>query len=128
VRYIVHRFADAASMETWEKSETRAKLLQEANQYSKPFYEKATGLETWFTVPGLHAIVAPPRWKMAMITMVAAYFLSLIASIILGPFLIRLPLPASNLIMTLILVIGLTYFLMPSLSNLLKRWLYPNQD
>lgn len=65
MRYIVRRFTDAASTEAWERSETRRKLLEEVSQYSRPHYEKATGLETWFTLPGLHAIVAPPRWKVA---------------------------------------------------------------
>jgi len=125
MRYIVHRFTDAASMEAWGRSETRCKLLKEVNQYSAPHYEKATGLETWFMLPGLHAIVAPPRWKMALVTLVAAYILSFSANLLLNPILVLMPLPASNLIVTLILVIGLTYFLMPTFSRLLRHWLYP---
>jgi len=126
-RYIVHRFTDDASMDTWEKSETRQKLLEEANQYSTPHYEKATGLETWFAIPGLHAIVPPPQWKMALLTFPAAYILSFAASLIFKPIFAVMPLPVNNLIMTLTLVIGLTYFAMPLLSRLFRKWLYPSR-
>ena len=124
-RYIIHRFTDVASLEAWERAEERSKWLDEADKYSKPHYEKATGLETWFALPGMHAVVAPPKWKMAFATFPAAYLLSFCASLILRPILVSLSLVASNLIMTLILVIGLTYFLMPTFSRLLRSWLYP---
>jgi len=125
MRYILHRFTDTASMEAWEGSETRSKLLKEVNKYSSPYYEKATGLETWFAIPGMHAVTAPPRWKMALVTFLAAYLLSFFANLTLNPILVTTSLPVSNLIITLILVIGLTYFLMPAFSRLLRRWLYP---
>jgi len=125
-RYIVHRFTDETSMINWEKSETRRKLLEEANRYSTPRYEKATGLETWFAIPGLHAIVPPPRWKMALLTFPPAYVLAYVANLIFKPIFVVMPLPVNNLIMTLTLVIGLTYFAMPLMSRLLKKWLYPS--
>jgi hypothetical protein len=125
IRYIVHRFTDATSMEAWENSATRLKLLEEANKYSQPYYEKATGLETWFAIPGMHAIVPPPRWKMALVTFPAAYLLSLFTILILKLISASLPLTITNLIVTTVLVFGLTYFAMPTLSILLKRWLYP---
>jgi len=112
-------------MEAWERSATRRKLLEEANQYSSPHYEKATGLETWFAIPGMHAIVPPPRWKMAFVTFPAAYLLSLFTILILKLISASLPLTITNLVVTTVLVFGLTYFAMPTLSVLLKRWLYP---
>src|SRR5208282_5147288 len=104
VRYIVHRFTDAASMEAWDDDETRHKLLEEVNRYSSPYYEHATGLETWFAIPGIHAIVPPPRWKMALVTFPAAYILSFAANLIFKPIFVIMPLPVNNLIMTLTLV------------------------
>ena len=44
------------------------------------YYETTTGLETWFEVPNLKsAVVAPPKWKMAIVVFVAAYAISLIS-------------------------------------------------
>jgi uncharacterized protein len=123
-RHIIHRFRDKASLEAWENSEDLHKQTEEANKYSTPYLQKATGLETWFTLPDSNAIVPPPKWKMAIVAFIGAYCISLLASFILRSFLGLQPL-LFNLFMNIILVIGLTYFAMPLLSRLLRRWLYP---
>src|SRR5262245_25626519 len=56
MRYIIRRFSDKASMETWDNSEEALKLLEEVNNYSTRHYEHSTGLETWFTLPGLKTL------------------------------------------------------------------------
>ncbi|MGC1927353.1 MAG: hypothetical protein WA667_00130 [Candidatus Nitrosopolaris sp.] len=123
VRHIIHRFTDKASLDAWENSEA-LKLREQVNKYSTRYYERATGLETWFTLPDLKSIVAPPKWKMAIVTFIAAYSISALVTLFFTyllqpPFLL-------NTIMTIILVVGLTYFAMPVLSRLLRRWLYPS--
>ena len=100
---------------------------REANRYTTPYLQKATGLETWFTLPNLKAIVPPPKWKMAIVAFIGAYCISLLASSILRSFVGLQPL-LFNLIMNIILVIGLTYFAMPLESRLLRRWLYPKSQ
>jgi uncharacterized protein len=122
VRYVINRFADKTSLDVWVNSEVARKLIEEANNCST--YERATGLETWFSLPDLKTIAAPPRWKMAIVSFIGAYCISSLASFVLRPFLGLQPL-LFNLCMTIILVIGLTYFAMPLLSRLLRRWLYP---
>ena len=91
--------------------------MEEVNNYSTPYLQRATGLETWFTLPDLKAIVAPPKWKMAIVSFIAAYSTSSVAHYILSIYLGQRPL-LINLFMTIILVIGLTYFAMPLLSRL----------
>jgi antibiotic biosynthesis monooxygenase (ABM) superfamily enzyme len=107
-RYIITRFKDKSSLENWQKSENRAKMLEEVNSYSTPHYESATGLETWFTLPKLEAIKPPPRWKMALVTFAAAFMISLVANFFLNPIIGSWPLLANNLVITTILVLGLT--------------------
>jgi uncharacterized protein len=126
VRHIIHRFRDKASIEAWENSVELHKLLEEVNKYSIPYIEKATGLETWFNLLGLKTIVAPPKWKMAIVAFIGAYCISSLALYILSSLLGQQRL-LINLFMTIILVIGLTYFAMPLLSRLLRRWLYPKR-
>jgi uncharacterized protein len=125
LRYIIRRFADKASMEIWDNSQESQKLLEEANNYSTRHYETTTGLETWFAVPDLKTVVALPRWKMAIVVFIAAYVISLISRSILSPSIGQWPLLANGLIFTGILTLGLTYFAMPILTRLLRRWLYP---
>ena len=124
-RHVIHRFKDKVSLEAWENSEDLRKLREESNKYCTPYPQKATGLETWFTVPDMKAIVPPPKWKMAIVTFIGAYCISSLASIVLSPFLALHPL-LFDLFKTITLVIGLTYFAMPLLSKLLRRWLYPS--
>src|SRR6476469_6748821 len=117
-RHIIHRFRDKASLEAWENSQELHKQTEEVNKYSTPYLQKATGLETWFTLPGSKAILPPPKWKMAIVAFFGAYCISLLASFILRSILGLHPL-LFNLFMTIIMVIGLTYFAMPLLSRLL---------
>ena len=124
VRHIIHRFTDKASLDAWENSEEAFKQVEEANNYSTRYYERATGLETWFNLPYLKAVVVPPQWKMAVVTFIGAYCISSLVTLIFtylrqSPFLL-------NTIMTVVLVVGLTYFAMPLLSRSLRRWLYPS--
>lgn len=127
VRHIIHRFRDTASLDAWENSEELRKLIAEVDNYSTPYLQKATGLETWFTLPGLEAIVPPPKWKMVIVAFIGAYCISSAALYVLS-LLLGQQLLLVNLFMNIILVIGLTYFAMPLLSRLLRRWLYPNSE
>jgi uncharacterized protein len=116
VRYVIDRFSDQASLDAWENSEVALSLIDEINKYTT--LQRVTGLETWFNLPNLKTISAPPKWKMAIVSFIAAYSISSVAHYILSIYL-------GHLLMTIILVIGLTYFAMPLLSRLLRRWLYP---
>ena len=122
VRYIINRFADKSSLDAWENSEVARKLIEEANTCST--YERKTGLETWFTLPNLKTIAAPPRWKMAIVTFIGAYCISSLAQYFIRLYLGQSPLLA-NVVMNMTLVLGLTYFAMPLLSRFFRRWLYP---
>jgi hypothetical protein len=92
----------------------------------EPRYERLSGLETWFTLPGQQAIVPPPRWKMAVVTLLAVYPLSMVLGITVGNWMSRWPMLLSSLIFNALIVSGLTWFLMPLLTRLFKAWLYPN--
>ena len=83
--------------------------------------------ETWFTLPDFKTVVAPPRWKMAIVVFIAAYAISSLSRSILNPFLGSWPLLANSIIYSAILVAGLTYFALLMLSKLLRRWLYPRR-
>ena len=81
----------ASKMETCEmheNSEQAIKLLEEVNNYTTRHYERATGLETWFSLPRLKGASLPsppppPRWKMAIVSFIGAYCISLLINSIL---------------------------------------------
>jgi|SRR6476646_5567671 len=122
IRYVINRFTNQATLDAWENSKVALVLLEEVNKYST--VQKFTGLETWFNLPDSKTITVPPKWKMAIVSFIAAYSISSLAHYILSNYL-RPPAFFTELLMTIILVVGLTYFAMPILSRLLRYWLYP---
>ena len=124
VRHIIHRFRDKASVDAWESSQELREQTEEVNKYSTPYLQKATGLETWFNIPDLKPnVLPPPKWKMAIVAFIGAYSISSVAAYFLR-LLLGQQMLLFNLFMNIILVVGLTYFAMPLLSRLLRRWLY----
>jgi hypothetical protein len=125
---IMRRFVDVEARDAFyrlplfdEWKERVAGLVE-----GEPRYERLSGLETWFTLPGQRAIVPPPRWKMALVTLLAVYPLSLVLGITVGNWIGGWPRLLSSLIFNASIVTGLTWFLMPLLTRLFKAWLYPN--
>jgi len=114
-------------MEKWDNSNESLKLIDEANQYSTRHYETSTGLETWFTLPGMKTLSQspPPRWKMAIVIFFAAYFISIASRYLLSPLIGEWPLFVNVAIFSAILVVLLTFFALPILSRVFRRWLYP---
>jgi antibiotic biosynthesis monooxygenase (ABM) superfamily enzyme len=98
-------------------------MVEEVKDYGTPYYDHATGEETWFSVPGM-IVSAPPRWKMCVVTFFPAYIISALAFTLFRLIKDSIPFLLFNFIITIILVIGLTYVAMPPLAKLLRRWLY----
>ena len=126
-RYIIRKFDNKADMEKWDNSKETLKLIDEANKYSTRHYETSTGLETWFTLPGLKTLSQspPPKWKMAIVIFFAAYIISIASRYLLSPFIGEWPHFANTAIFSVILVVLLTYFALPILSRIFRGWLYP---
>ncbi len=124
---ILRRFENAETRDEFYRSQ----LFEEWRQKvvglveGEPRYERLSGLETWFTLPEQRAIVPPPRWKMALVTLAAVYPLSMVLSITVGTWTRDWPMLLSSLIFNAMIVTGLTWFLMPLLTRLFKPWLYP---
>ncbi len=124
-RYVVSRFRDQASLDAWQHSPERAKLFEEVNEYAVPHLDNATGLETYFALPGQSSYVPPPRWKITAITLGTSFLISLAAHFALDPLFDPLGLPISTFLFTAILVFLLAYAALPALTRVLAGWLYP---
>ncbi|WP_187239325.1 hypothetical protein [Actinomadura sp. HBU206391] len=91
---------------------------------AKEYRHHTTGLETWFSLPG-ESVPAPARWKMVIATFSAIYPLSLLFQGVIAPATQNWPLALRALVFPLVMVPLLTYAVMPNVSRLLRRWLYP---
>jgi antibiotic biosynthesis monooxygenase (ABM) superfamily enzyme len=124
---IVRRFASREARDTFYNSSLFQEWLSTVEPLSvgAPRYEELSGLETWFTLPGQHSIVPPPRWKMALMTAVTVYPASLLVPALLHSINGAWPLGWRVLLNSVGIVVLLTYGVMPLLTRLLRPWLYP---
>ena len=129
---IIFKFDRASNLRIWEESECRRQWLARAEslRLEPARIRVITGLETWFTLPAPKGMLPPPRHKMATITLMALFPLIQLANITLAPLLELLPLPLllRSLIVTAILVLLMTYVVMPRMTKLFSQWLYPKRQ
>ncbi len=124
---LIYRFATAADLARWTNSAERARWLRRAERLTEgtPVVQVLNGLDGWFALPGRQAVPPPPRWKTALVTAPVIYLLVLALSLAAGPLLDQLPLPLRTAVTTLLLVPLMTWIVMPPLTRLLRRWLFP---
>ena len=127
-RVFVQTFPNEEAQEAWLESEERDRLVREAGEFSTPHLQRATGLETWFVLPGERAIVPPPRWKMYLASLMGAYPLVVLFNAFVLPSLEGWPLLARAAVLPIVLLGLMTYVVMPRLTRLLRGWLYPHQS
>jgi uncharacterized protein len=128
---IIFKFDRASNLRIWEESECRHQWLARAEslRLEPPTIKVITGLETWFTLPSPKPIIPPPRYKMATITLLAIFPLIQIVSLIFAPAIKISPFPSllENLFVTAIIVLLMTYVVMPRMTKLFAPWLYPKK-
>jgi hypothetical protein len=121
------RFDHYNNLKTWLESSVRQEWLERL----QPLIEKPetiqtlTGLETWFTLPNKPMKAPPPRYKMAVVTWLGVFFTISILNRLLVPLLVGLPVLLRTLLVTGLTVALLTYVIMPRLTQLFRKWLYP---
>ncbi len=125
---LVFRFATVAQLHAWEASAERVEWLRRAEPLvERSTRHQATGLETWFTLPGGAVVVPPPRWKMALVSWAVAFPLMQVLGLTLGPLLTPLPALLRNAFLGGAMVAAMTWWFMPLATRLASRWLYPGR-
>jgi antibiotic biosynthesis monooxygenase (ABM) superfamily enzyme len=138
---IIFHFNTLDNLLKWEKSQARKEWLEKSKNVveREDKVQKLSGLEFWFTPRSTNtfkrgadnnnedssmSVTVPPRYKMAIITAGIVFVLlnTLIPQI--EQLTTPLPLLLSSLLGVLIMVLLMTYLIMPSITRLLKPWLY----
>lgn len=123
--HIVYRFASSDALARWESSAERATLLTEADELiEQQRVQRTSGLETWFELPGRTA-PAPPRWKMASVTIMAIIPIALCVNVFLLPHLAGLPVLVRTLVFAGLLTGLMTWVVMPRMTRWFAWFLYP---
>ncbi|MDX2394075.1 antibiotic biosynthesis monooxygenase [Streptomyces sp. DK15] len=120
----VHRFRDHGTLQEWTGSAERAALFtpRDGHRHTEVARRELTGLEGWFTEPG-SAAATPPRWKTAVSSALGIFPVSLVGSALLTPHLTAWPAVARTAVFAVLFSVLMTYFAMPAVTLLLRRWL-----
>ena len=122
---IVTRFASEADMERWNGSAERRAWHERMRPVAEgdPEFRVLTGLEAWFAPATVPAARPPIRWRMALVTWLgifptASFFIWFVA-----PLLEPLPFLGRTAVLTGLIVLTMTYVVMPRLAHWLHHWL-----
>lgn len=86
----------------------------------QPIHRRLTGLEAFFRS---ESGWSPPRWKMAVVTYLGVVPSVLLWSSFLGPLLSNQPWTLRTMVINLMVVVTLTWFVMPLLTKIFGPWL-----
>lgn len=123
---IVFKFDSMRNYLAWEGSAIRQQWLERYAEVTlgEQEMEILSGLETWFTLPGGEALVPPSKYKMTIIIWIAIFPLSILLNYSLKPIIGELHGIGQLAIISLIMVILMTYAVMPLMAKLFHRWLH----
>lgn len=123
---VIFRFDTYEHLRAWQESDIRRELLKKAERFreSEPSYRLESGLEYWFAPSNPPS--SPPRWKMAIVTALGVWPVSLLVPWLLNPLIDRAPSMLQALLIAAGIVILLTWAVMPVLVKILRPWLQPS--
>jgi antibiotic biosynthesis monooxygenase (ABM) superfamily enzyme len=124
----VFRFDSLETLEAFERSEMRARYLSEIAPHvaADAVWDRTTGLEVWFDAPPGTVVAQPSPHRMALVLIVVVFMLVLILNIALTPLIGHWPLALRLLITVILQVTLMTYLIMPRVTRLLARWIFPS--
>jgi len=124
---LVVRFDRYAHFKSWQESPERAAWLARAEGLIEGEARETVqpGMEFWFTPPASPTLRQPPRWKMTFLTILALYPVNLLLNVAFGELLQHLALPVRLLVLAVLIVVLMTYGVMPLITRLFSGWLHP---
>jgi len=126
---IVRKFASREALMAFRTSPEYLEWNQIATELTEGNgrVEELTGLESWFTLPGA-PLRSLPKWKMALLTVLGVYPTSLFLGETVGRLTRAWPLPLGALVFAVLMVLLLTWVVMPLLTRFFHAWLFPKTN
>ncbi len=130
--HMLYRFADEASLATWEGSRQRQWWLGAAQGLvGESKVERFTGIEGWFDPPTSYdhldlrpAAAPPPRWKQAVTIFLVFFPLSLLVNWVFGALVPDLALLWRVLLAVVVMTPTMTYVALPWITARMSWFLH----
>src|SRR5262245_30513499 len=121
---LILQFDREENLRGWLESDVRRDWIRRSDEFTQGPEQRThvSGLEHWFTLPGRPVPLPPPRLKMAILTVAAAWPIVMGVNVLLGAILPGIGMPSGTLLTTLVLTALLTYVAMPNLTRLFYGW------
>lgn len=126
---IIFKFSSEQTLEAWQNSEQRGQWLKgiECLLEEPSKVEVMSGLVTWFSLPGQNPVQPPPKYKMTLVSWMALFPTVTLIFWLFGDLLAPLPLVLRTLLVTAVVMVLMSYVLMPRFTRWFSFWLFPSE-
>jgi hypothetical protein len=124
--HVIFAFDSAEHLRAWQQSPERARALAEVAPHTEggQLMRQVGGLALWFAEPKGPPQPPPPRWKVAVVTWLGIFPTVLLLFSTVAPLLADWPLVPRVAVITVLVVLIMTWLVAPQLTRWLKPWLH----
>lgn len=122
---VIQRFASQDHLDRWQASDECATWHERLRPVveSEPEYRLLTGLEVWFAPKLVPAHSPPSHWRMTVVSWLGIYPIVALCLWYVAPLLNGMPFLVRTAILTVVVVLAMSYVVMPRLSRWMAWWL-----
>lgn len=127
LHHVVFAFDTAAHLSAWQASAERARCLQAIGPHTvgAARVKQVGGLALWFQEPAGLPRSPPPRWKVAVVTWLGICPTVFLLFLTVAPWLDGWPLLPRVMVITVLVVLVMTWGVAPVLTRWFAPWLHP---
>ncbi|MGO1500073.1 MAG: antibiotic biosynthesis monooxygenase [Marinobacter sp.] len=127
---IIFKFTNEETLAAWQTSTDRSRILQKIEPLlvTPSKVETTSGIVNWFTMPGHNPVKPPAKYKMTIVSWLALYPAVTLIFFVFGDLLAQVPLLLRTLIVTAVVMVAMSYLLMPRFTRWFAFWLFPKRE
>lgn len=124
----IFRWASQKALDGWDASTAHANWLQRLQDVAEgdPEYRLLSGLEAWFAPAVIPGMKPPSRLKMALISWLGVFPTVILLQLTILPFISGWPFLLQALSFTVLMIVIMTWIVMPTMTKLFRPWLISN--
>ncbi len=124
--HVVFAFDNEAHLAAWQGSPERSHWLAQVAPHTVGEQEmrRVSGLDYWFAPAGTTTRTPPPKWKVATVTWLGIFPTVLLLFLTVAPLLADWPLVPRTMVITVLVVVLMTWEVAPRLTRWLAGWLH----